>query len=90
MASLSSILSAILPTSTTLLILTGLSAAWILYIAWSVIYNLYFHPLAKFPGPKITAATKAYEFYWDVIKQGQFFNEIQRMHEKYGRTPRAV
>jgi len=87
MASPSTILSAILPTSTTLLILAGLSAAWVLYFAWSVIYNLYFHPLAKFPGPKITAATKAYEFYWDVIKQGQFFNEIQRMHEKYGRIP---
>jgi hypothetical protein len=84
MADLKSILSAILPTSTTLLILSGLAVAGVAYFAWSVVYNLYFHPLAKFPGPKLSAATKAYEFYFDVVKEGQFFNEIQRMHRVYG------
>jgi hypothetical protein len=84
MAAFSSILHAILPTSTTLQILSGLLISSVCYFAYSVIYNLYFHPLAKFPGPKITAATKLYEFYWDVIKEGQFFNEIERMHAVHG------
>jgi len=84
MAELKSILSAILPTSTTLLILSGLAVAGVAYLAWGVVYNLFFHPLAKFPGPKLAAATKAYEFYFDIVKEGQFFNEIQRMHKVYG------
>lgn len=48
------------------------------------VYHLYFHPLSRFPGPKIAAATFLYEFYYDVIKSGMYIWEIERMHEKYG------
>jgi hypothetical protein len=50
-----------------------------------VIYRLYAHPLAGFPGPKLAAASFLYEFYYDVIKSGMYLWEIERMHEKYGR-----
>lgn len=48
-------------------------------------YRLVFSPLAKFPGPKLAALTLWYEFYYDVIKRGQYLFEIRDMHERYGK-----
>lgn len=50
------------------------------------IYRLYFHPLRKFPGPRLAAITSLYEFYYNVIRNGKFLFEIERMHEQYGET----
>ncbi|CAG7965129.1 unnamed protein product [Penicillium salamii] len=57
---------------------------FIVSIATRSVYRLYFHPLSKFPGPKLTAITHLYEFYYDCIQSGQFLWEIARMHEQYG------
>lgn len=43
-----------------------------------------FHPLAHFPGPKLAALSKWYEFYYDVVLKGQFTFQIQDLHKKYG------
>lgn len=56
-----------------------------LYMLGLVVYRLYFTPLAKFPGPKLAAISKWYEFYYDVVLRGQFTFQIQRMHQKYGK-----
>ncbi|KAI9926006.1 hypothetical protein ASPWEDRAFT_107650 [Aspergillus wentii DTO 134E9] len=61
-----------------------LLASLIVYLAVKSIYRLYFHPLSKFPGPKLTAITHLYEFYHDIIRNGMFIWEIEKMHEKYG------
>jgi hypothetical protein len=63
-------------------------AAALLYGVGLVIYRLTLHPLARFPGPKLAAATKWYEFYYDCIKApgGQFLWETYRMHKKYGQV----
>ena len=61
-----------------------LFVAWLLYVAIQTIYRLYFHPLKKIPGPKLAAASSAYEFYFNVIKGGKFIWEIERLHEIYG------
>ena len=68
---------------------TALTAGAILFLLYSVcltIHRLYFHPLAKFPGPKLAAATKWWEFYMDNLKGygGTYAWEIDRMHDKYG------
>ena len=60
------------------------SVAWVVYLIAGVIYRLYFHPLAQFPGPKLAAATGWYEFYHDIVKRGCFIWKIQELHDKYG------
>lgn len=55
------------------------------YVFGLVFYRLYLHPLAKFPGYRICAASEWYEFYCYIVKGGQWGNEIRKMHEKYGK-----
>lgn len=66
------------------LIATAAGVTSILYYIGLIIYRLYFHPLAKFPGPKLAAASLGYEFYYDVILRGKFMWRIQEMHRQYG------
>lgn len=58
--------------------------AFLLYRLSKAIYNLYLHPLNKFPGPKLAAATHLYEFYYSIIRDGEFIWEMERMHKQYG------
>lgn len=54
------------------------------YVFFRIIYDLFLHPLRKFPGPKMAAVGSFYEFYYDVIKDGTYIWEIEKMHKKYG------
>ena len=59
------------------------------FLVWYIqrlIYNIYFHRLAKFPGPKLAAASRWYEGYYDnlVADGGQYMYKVDRLHEEYG------
>jgi len=56
----------------------------VIYIFSRGIYNLYFHPLCKIPGPRVAAVSSFYDFWYDVIKGGTYLWEIRKMHEIYG------
>jgi hypothetical protein len=56
----------------------------ILLIGARIIYSVYFGPLAKFPGPKLAAATLWYEYYYDVVLAGQYTFKIKELHQQYG------
>ncbi|KAL8927926.1 MAG: hypothetical protein Q9172_001152, partial [Xanthocarpia lactea] len=58
--------------------------AFLIYCVLLANYRLYFSPLAKFPGRKLAALTLWYEFYFDVVKQGVYIWEIEKMHKEYG------
>ncbi|KAM5349723.1 hypothetical protein ACJ41O_006228 [Fusarium nematophilum] len=58
---------------------------WVTYRILITVYNISpFHPLYRFPGPRIAAASYLYEAYYDWWLLGRYGNEIRRMHERYG------
>lgn len=63
-----------------------LGSAFLVYGAALAIYRLFFHPLAKFPGPKIAAISRWYEAYYDVVLDGLYEKKIIEFHRKYGRS----
>jgi cytochrome P450 len=70
---------------------TGI-AVYMMYFLAVIIYRLTLHPLAKFPGPKLAAATYNYELYFDAYADGggSFCNQIRRLHEQYGPVVRVT
>ena len=58
--------------------------SFIVYRFYVVIYRLFFHPLAKIPGPKLAAATTLYESYYDFFKGGTFTFRVRNLHKEYG------
>lgn len=59
-----------------------LLAAALVYVTGVVAYRLFFHPLAKYPGPLLAKVTDAYMLYhaW----KGDRHLEFWRLHETYG------
>lgn len=55
------------------------------YVITLSVYRLYLSPIAHFPGSKFAALTGWYEVYWDVFKGGQFINQIEKWHKRYGK-----
>jgi len=58
-------------------------------VAGGAIYRLLFHPLARFPGPKLAAVTTLYEGFYDIVYQGKYIWQIEKMHKKHGKLSRS-
>ncbi|KAI0490491.1 cytochrome P450 [Xylaria cf. heliscus] len=56
-------------------------------LGWCV-YSLYFHPLARYPGPKLAAISQLW-FAW-VWSSGRYPIVIQNAHRKYGNVVRIA
>ncbi|KAK4609215.1 Cytochrome P450 monooxygenase AKT7 [Fulvia fulva] len=63
-------------------LLALLPVSFLLYLIGLVIYRLYFHPLAKYPGPLLAKITDLYQTYHAL--RGDRHLEFWRCHEKYG------
>ena len=49
-----------------------------------VIYRLYLHPLAKFPGPKLAATTQYWTGLYDLPVHSSLVKHLPALHDKYG------
>ncbi|KAH7126579.1 benzoate 4-monooxygenase cytochrome-like protein P450 [Dendryphion nanum] len=53
-----------------------------------VLYNLYLHPLRKYPGPKLWAATR---LTWTrSMQSGHFHHDLHKLHSQYGPVVRIA
>ncbi|KAF2195494.1 putative cytochrome P450 [Zopfia rhizophila CBS 207.26] len=59
-------------------------ALLLIYIITLFLYRVYFSPLSHIPGSKLAAATSWYSFYFDALKIGRYFVEVEKIHRKYG------
>ncbi|TVY64342.1 Cytochrome P450 monooxygenase sdnE [Lachnellula suecica] len=64
--------------------------AWVMGLAVLSFHRLFLSPLASFPGPKLAALSKWYEGYYEIVCNGQFSREIDRMHDIYGPMVRVT
>jgi hypothetical protein len=74
--------------------------AYIAYFLLRGYYRVSWHPLARFPGPKLVALTRwfvppivvrakveistRYEVYFEVYRNGKFSEHIEHLHAQYG------
>jgi hypothetical protein len=70
---------------TTTLLLSAVLASFIAYAVYTVIYNVYFHPLAKFPGPPLAATSTYWKAYVECIANRSFCHELVDLHAQYGK-----
>jgi hypothetical protein len=64
------------------LVTTGIAISGL--VLYLIATRLLFHPLAKVPGPRLAALTKWYEFYYDVVRDGEYVKHIEKLHTIYG------
>lgn len=62
---------------------TAAVGAGVVYAFVLVVYRLYFHPLAKYPGPFLAKITNLHQLYH--AYHGDRHLEFYRQHEKYGK-----
>ncbi|RWA09367.1 hypothetical protein EKO27_g5733 [Xylaria grammica] len=62
----------------------------ILYTLTLAIYRLFLSPLASFPGPFLAKITHWYEFYYNVVHAGKYYEKIRELHDKYGPVVRVT
>lgn len=66
----------------TLLIATF--GTFLAYAAYTVVYNVYLHPLAKFPGPPLAKITIYWKAYVECIANRSFCHYLVELHAQYG------
>lgn len=59
------------------------------YLCALALYRRYFHPLSGIPGPFLFSATRLCLWYHNVVREGQVYLEIEKLHRIYGPVVRV-
>lgn len=51
------------------------------YLIGTAIYNVYFHPLSKFPGPRLWAMSRIP--YVMAVRKGRYVYRVKEFHDRY-------
>jgi hypothetical protein len=65
-------------------VVSALPIVFLGYLVNTVYYNLYRHPLAHVPGPKLAGATFLYQTYFCLVGGSRYYKKIAKLHEQYG------
>jgi len=58
--------------------------ACLVFAVQKIGYNLYFHPLARYPGPPLAAISKLWRAYVECFQKKSTCHELRRLHATYG------
>lgn len=61
------------------------ASPFVLFLA-QIVYNVFFHPLRKFPGPRLAGATGLWRAYKEVILKETLAQELFDLHKKHGKS----
>ncbi|MCJ1388900.1 hypothetical protein MMC18_001751 [Xylographa bjoerkii] len=67
-------------------IILGFTGLYLIYAISRAVYNVYFHPLAKYPGPKLWAASSIP--YFRGVLNGEESAYLKKLHNQYGAAVR--
>lgn len=67
-------------------VVLGFCLVRLLYIRY--VYNVYLHPLAKFPGPREAALSD--KWLWDVQSTGRAEQTFEALHKELGNVARSL
>lgn len=65
-------------------------AVYGVHAVYSVIYNIYLHPLAKFPGPPLARVSIYWKAYIECITSQSFCHYLVELHRHYGDVVRVA
>jgi hypothetical protein len=70
-----------------LLLIAGLLLLVVSLSVTLAIRQIFYHPLSKFPGPRLAALTPLYKTYYEVFRGGELLRRIQELHNMHGKWP---
>ncbi|KAF7586336.1 hypothetical protein BBP40_009064, partial [Aspergillus hancockii] len=65
-------------------LLASFLTLWFTHRIYLIVYRLYFHRLAEFPGPRLAAISTIYRSFFQIWKNGKLIDHVTTLHDLYG------
>ncbi|KAK1226931.1 hypothetical protein PQX77_010102 [Marasmius sp. AFHP31] len=70
--------------------MAAFASSLFIYTLLKLVYRIFFHPLRRFPGPTLAACTKYYRGYHDIVQNGGWLEQLDKLHRLYGPVVRVA